>query len=159
MSTTADRTFIARTSKLRPKVTNADLEETYGTAIVVNRNAFQLTLYKKLKVARTYSIAVGQVGLGTPPGLYHIQNKAVNPAWNVPEQRVGGKPGRHDRPGRRARQPAEGPLDGHLRRRGHPRHGRDRLDTGGLPRVHPHAIPDVIDLYDRVPVGAPVFIA
>src|SRR3954453_22492081 len=51
VSTTADRTFIARTRKLRPKVTNADLQEKFGTAIVVNRNAFTLTLYKKFKRA------------------------------------------------------------------------------------------------------------
>ena len=46
-------------------------------------------LCKNLKLAKTYTVAVGQQGLETPAGLYHIQNKAVNPAWNVPNSRVG----------------------------------------------------------------------
>src|SRR5881397_2837392 len=33
---------------------------------------------------RSYPIAVGQQGLQTPAGLYHIQNKVVNPSWQVP---------------------------------------------------------------------------
>ena len=49
--------------------------------MIVNRGAFKLSLYKNLKLAKTYGIAVGQVGLETPAGLYHVQNKAVNPAW------------------------------------------------------------------------------
>ena len=57
----------------------------YPRAIIVDRGAFRLTLYKRLKPAKTYSIAVGQVGLETPAGLYHIQNKAVNPAWTMPD--------------------------------------------------------------------------
>ena len=52
--------------------------------MIVNRGAFKLTLYKNLKPAKTYGIAVGQVGLETPAGLYHVQNKAVNPAWTMP---------------------------------------------------------------------------
>ena len=52
--------------------------------MIVNRGAFKLTLYKDLKPAKTYGIAVGQVGLETPAGLYHVQNKAVNPAWTMP---------------------------------------------------------------------------
>ena len=52
--------------------------------MIVNRGAFKLTLYKNLKLAKSYGIAVGQVGLETPAGLYHVQNKAVNPAWTMP---------------------------------------------------------------------------
>ena len=51
---------------------------------IVDRDTFKLTLYKNLKKAKTYGIAVGQVGLDTPAGLYTIQNKAENPAWHVP---------------------------------------------------------------------------
>ena len=74
----------ARTKSGRRSPTSDLAATERGTAIVVNRSAFKLTLYKELKPAKTYSIAVGQVGLETPAGLYHIQNKAVNPAWNVP---------------------------------------------------------------------------
>jgi lipoprotein-anchoring transpeptidase ErfK/SrfK len=160
VSTTADRTFIARTTKLRPKITNADLEQTYGTAIVVNRNAFRLTLYKKLKVARTYSIAVGQVGLETPAGLYHIQNKAVNPAWNVPNSAWAGSLAGTTVPGGAPDNPLKARWMGIFDGAGI--HGTDAIGSIGTAASHGcirMRIPDVIDLYDRVPVGAPVFIA
>ena len=79
-----ERVVKAKTSKTKPKVTTAELAEKYGTLITINRGAFRLTLYKRLKPVKTYPIAVGQVGLETPAGMYNVQNKAVNPAWNVP---------------------------------------------------------------------------
>jgi lipoprotein-anchoring transpeptidase ErfK/SrfK len=160
VSTTADRTFIAHTRKLRPKVTTSDVEARYGTAIVVNRGAFRLTLYKHLKPAKTYSIAVGQVGLETPAGLYHIQNKAVNPAWNVPNSDWAGDLAGTTVPG--------GAPDNPLKARwlgifdGAGIHGTDAINSIGTAASHGcirMRIPDVIELYDEVPVGAPVYIA
>ena len=52
--------------------------------VTVDRGGFRLRFFKRLRLAKTYRIAVGQVGLETPAGLYHVQNKAVNPAWHVP---------------------------------------------------------------------------
>ena len=80
----ARRRFVVRTKTTQPAVTRADLAEKYETVVVVNRGAFKLTLYKRLKTVKTYPIAVGQIGLETPAGLYAVQNKAVNPAWHVP---------------------------------------------------------------------------
>src|SRR5205085_97166 len=40
--------------------------------------------FKRLKLKSTYTIAVGRAGLETPAGLYHIQDKEVNPSWHVP---------------------------------------------------------------------------
>jgi lipoprotein-anchoring transpeptidase ErfK/SrfK len=160
VSTTADRTFIARTRKLRPKVTNADLEQRFGTAIVVNRNAFKLTLYKKLKPAKTYSIAVGQVGLETPAGLYHIQNKAVNPAWSVPNSSWAGSLAGQVIPGGAPNNPLKARWMGIFDGAGI--HGTDAIGSIGTAASHGcirMRIPDVIELYDKVPVGAPVYIA
>jgi lipoprotein-anchoring transpeptidase ErfK/SrfK len=160
VSTTADRTFIARTRKLRPRVTNADLEERFGTAIVVNRNAFKLTLYKKLKPAKTYSIAVGQVGLETPAGLYHIQNKAVNPAWSVPNSSWAGSLAGQVIPGGAPNNPLKARWMGIFDGAGI--HGTDAIGSIGTAASHGcirMRIPDVIELYDKVPVGAPVYIA
>jgi lipoprotein-anchoring transpeptidase ErfK/SrfK len=160
VSTTADRTFIARTRKLRPKVTDADLEQTYGTAIVVNRSAFRLTLYKKLKPTKTYSIAVGQVGLETPAGLYHIQNKAVNPAWNVPNSAWAGSLAGTVVPGGSPANPLKARWMGIFDGAGI--HGTDAIGSIGTAASHGcirMRIPDVIELYDEVPVGAPVYIA
>jgi lipoprotein-anchoring transpeptidase ErfK/SrfK len=160
VSTTADRTFIARTNKLRPKVTKDDLEQRYGTAIVVNRGAFKLTLYKKLKPAKTYSIAVGQVGLETPAGLYHIQNKAVNPAWNVPNSSWAGSLAGQVIPGGAPNNPLKARWMGIFDGAGI--HGTDAIGSIGTAASHGcirMRIPDVIELYDQVPVGAPVYIA
>jgi lipoprotein-anchoring transpeptidase ErfK/SrfK len=160
VSTTADRTFVARTNKLRPKVTKDDLEQQYGTAIVVNRGAFKLTLYKKLKPAKTYSIAVGQVGLETPAGLYHIQNKAVNPAWNVPNSAWAGSLAGQVIPGGAPNNPLKARWMGIFDGAGI--HGTDASGSIGTAASHGcirMRIPDVIELYDEVPVGAPVYIA
>jgi lipoprotein-anchoring transpeptidase ErfK/SrfK len=160
VSATADRTFVARTRKLRPKVTNADLEDKFGTAIVVNRNAFRLTLYKRLKPAKTYSIAVGQIGLETPAGLYHIQNKAVNPAWSVPNSSWAGSLAGQVIPGGAPNNPLKARWMGIFDGAGI--HGTDAIGSIGTAASHGcirMRIPDVIELYDKVPVGAPVYIA
>jgi lipoprotein-anchoring transpeptidase ErfK/SrfK len=160
VSTTADRTFVARTRKLQPKVTRADLEERAGTAIVVNRNAFRLTLYKRLKPAKTYSIAVGQIGLETPAGLYHVQNKAVNPAWNVPNSDWAGDLAGQVIPGGAPNNPLKARWMGIFDGAGI--HGTDAIGSIGTAASHGcirMRIPDVIELYDEVPVGAPVYIA
>ena len=41
--------------------------------------------YRNLKLVKTYTVAVGAVGFETPAGLYHVQNKAIDPAWHVPD--------------------------------------------------------------------------
>ena len=73
-----------QTTVVQPKVSTVSLGKQYPAVIIVNRSNFKLTLYKNLKPAKTYPIAVGRVGLETPAGLYHVQNKAVNPAWTMP---------------------------------------------------------------------------
>jgi lipoprotein-anchoring transpeptidase ErfK/SrfK len=160
VSTTADRTFVAHTRKLHPKVTSADLEQRFGTAIVVNRGAFTLTLYEKLKPAKTYSIAVGQIGLETPAGLYHIQNKAVNPAWNVPNSPWAGSLAGQVIPGGAPNNPLKARWMGIFAGAGI--HGTDAIGSIGTAASHGcirMRIPDVIELYDKVQVGAPVYIA
>src|SRR5688500_7749673 len=67
-----------RTKVVEPKVTSEELAEKYPAVIIVNRGAFKLSFYKDLKLVKTYGIAVGQVGLETPAGLYNGQNKAVD---------------------------------------------------------------------------------
>ena len=133
--------------------------EKYPYVVTVDRGGFRLRYFKDLRLAKTYKIAVGQVGLETPAGLYHVQNKAVEPGLARPEQRLGRRPGRQGDPRRRAGEPAQGPLAGHLRRRRHPRHRRCRLArhaaSHGCIRM---AVPDVEELYDKVPVQTPVFI-
>jgi hypothetical protein len=149
-----------RTSVVEPKVTTKELEKKYPAVIIVNRGAFQLTLYKHLKPARTYGIAVGQVGLETPAGLYHVQNKAVNPAWNVPNSAWAGSLAGTVVPGGTPQNPLKARWMGIFDGAGI--HGTDA--TGSIGTAASHGcirmlIPDVIELYDQVDVGAPVYIA
>jgi Putative peptidoglycan binding domain/L,D-transpeptidase catalytic domain len=80
----ADRRVHAPVRILKPKVTQDQLAAKYPTVLVADRYNFRLRLYKNLSLAKEYTVAVGAVGFDTPAGLYHIQNKAVDPAWHVP---------------------------------------------------------------------------
>ena len=84
LSVEGSRTVKVQTKMVEPKVTSKELAEKYPAVVIVSRGSFKLSLYKHLKFAKSYGIAVGQVGLETPAGLYHVQNKAVNPAWTMP---------------------------------------------------------------------------
>ena len=155
-------TRIARvkTRVVEPKVTTKDLAEMYPAVIIVHRGSFQLSFYKNLKLHKTYGIAVGQVGLETPAGLYNVQNKAVNPAWHVPTSDWAGDLAGTIVPGGTPQNPLKARWMGIYNGAGI--HGTDA--TGSIGTAASHGcirmlIPDVIELYDQVPVGAPVYIA
>jgi lipoprotein-anchoring transpeptidase ErfK/SrfK len=80
----APRLVIVPIRRPSPRVTVAVLRRRYPSFITIDRSAFKLRLYSHLRLVRTYPIAVGRIGLQTPAGLYHIQNKAVDPSWHVP---------------------------------------------------------------------------
>jgi lipoprotein-anchoring transpeptidase ErfK/SrfK len=159
-STTASRTFVAKTRHTQPKVTTADLKRKYDTVIIVNRSEFRLRLFKELKPAQTYGIAVGQVGLETPAGQYTIANKAINPAWHVPNSPWAGTLAGTVIPGDDPTNPIKARWMGIYAGVGI--HGTsDDASIGhnashGCIRMH---IPDVERLYDEVPVGSAVYIA
>jgi lipoprotein-anchoring transpeptidase ErfK/SrfK len=155
-----DKTVQARTEVVQPGVTTDELAKKYPAILVVNRPSFQLTLYKDLKPYKTYGIAVGQVGLETPAGLYHVQNKAVNPAWTVPNSAWAGDLAGQVIPGGTPENPLKARWLGIFDGAGI--HGTTEdasigsAASHGCIRMH---IPDVIELYDQVPVGAPVYIS
>jgi lipoprotein-anchoring transpeptidase ErfK/SrfK len=127
---------------------------------VAARNAFQLKLYKNLKLEKSYTVAVGALGFDTPAGLYHIQNKAVNPAWSVPHAAWAGDLAGTVVPGGTADNPLKARWLGIFSGAGI--HGTDQTYSLGHAASHGcirMAIPDVIELYDQVPVGAPIYIA
>jgi lipoprotein-anchoring transpeptidase ErfK/SrfK len=159
-SPTATRTFVARTHHTEPKVTTADLRRKYQTVIVINRSQFRLRLFKGLRLHETYPIAVGQVGLETPAGEYKIANKAINPAWHVPNSAWAGKLAGKVIPGNDPTNPIKARWLGVYDGVGI--HGTsDDASIGsnashGCIRMH---IPDVEKLYDEVPVGSAIYIA
>jgi lipoprotein-anchoring transpeptidase ErfK/SrfK len=156
---TADHRVRAPVQTVKAKVTTAQLAQKYPTVVIINRSGFQLTLYKGLQISKTYRIAVGRQGLETPAGQYNIQDKQVNPSWHVPTSSwAGSLAGKVIPPG-----PAD-PIKARWMgiAGGAGIHGTS--DVGSLGTAASHgcirmAIPDVIDLFDRVQVGDPVFIS
>jgi lipoprotein-anchoring transpeptidase ErfK/SrfK len=160
VATNGPRDVAVHARTLEPKVSSADLAERYPAIIIVSRSAFRLTLYKHLKPAKTYRIAVGKAGLETPAGLYHIQDKQTNPAWHVPQSDWAGKlAGKVIPPGDPAN-PIKARWMGIYNGAGI--HGTDAINSLGTAASHGcirMAIPDVEELFDEVPVQAPVYIS
>lgn len=153
------RRLRARVRRLRPAVTTASLARRYAAVILINRSAFRLTLYRHLKPVKSYPIAVGRQGLETPAGLYHVQDKIVNPSWHVPKSSwAGALAGKVIPPG--PQDPIKARWLGIYNGAGI--HGTTELGSLGSAASHGcirMAIPDVIELYDQVSVGAPVYIS
>ena len=142
----------------KPEVTTKDLSRVYARYIVINRSSFTLRFFHHLRLERSYTVAVGQQGLETPAGLYHAQDKQVDPSWHVPNSAWAGSLAGQVIP--------PGPADP-LKARwigifdGAGIHGTDEVSSLGHAFSHGcvrMAIPDVIDLYDRVQVGDPIYI-
>jgi L,D-transpeptidase-like protein/putative peptidoglycan binding protein len=156
----ADRTVRAPVRILKPKVTQAELAAKYPVLLIADRYNFKLRLYKNLSLQKEYTVAVGAVGFDTPAGLYHIQNKAVDPAWHVPNSDWAGDLAGTIVPGGTAENPLKARWLGIFDGAGI--HGTDQTYSLGSAASHGcirMAIPDVIELYDQVPVGAPIYIA
>ena len=155
----APHTLLANIAIVEPKVSTAQLATEYPVYVIVNRSTFKLTIYQGLKPAVSYPIAVGQAGLETPAGLYHVQDKQVNPSWHVPKSAWAG-----DLAGKVIPPGPDDPIKARWLGiyNGAGIHGTDELSSIGHAASHGcirMRIPDVIDVYNRVPVGAPVFIA
>jgi lipoprotein-anchoring transpeptidase ErfK/SrfK len=152
------RTVEATVDKVKPEVTTDELAAQYPDYIVVDRANFQLRHYENLKLVKTYTVAIGQQGYDTPAGLYDVQSMQVNPTWYVPnEEWAGSLAGTTVPPG------PDNPLVARWIgfNGGAGMHGTN--DTASLGTAASHgcvrmAVPDVIELYDRVEVGTPVYI-
>jgi lipoprotein-anchoring transpeptidase ErfK/SrfK len=155
----APRVLHQRLRHLRPKVTAKVLYRAYSTAITIDRNAFTLRLFKRLRVVRTYKIAIGMAGLETPAGEYHVLEKQVDPVWHVPNKPWAGTMAGQTVPG--------GAPNNALKARwlglgnGVGIHGTAEdwsigtRASHGCIRMH---VWDVEQLYPRVPIGTPVLI-
>ncbi len=152
------RTLAVPTRVVPPRWSTASLAERYPAFIVVSRETFTLRLFKHLKLARTFRIAVGQAGLETPAGLYEINDKQVNPSWHVPNSAWAG-----DLAGRII---PPGPADPIKSRwlgfwNGTGIHGTDNVSSIGSAASHGcvrMTIPDVEALYPLVPLHTPIYV-
>jgi lipoprotein-anchoring transpeptidase ErfK/SrfK len=144
---------------LEPRLTTAMLAAEYPAYIVIDRPAFRLRLYQRLRLTHIYSIAVGRAGLETPAGLHRILDKQVNPAWHVPHSAwAGSLAGKVIPPG------PEDPLVARwmaIDDQGDGIHGTSEPSSIGSAASHGcirMLVPDVIELYSLTPVGTPVYV-
>jgi lipoprotein-anchoring transpeptidase ErfK/SrfK len=153
-----DRTVSVPADRVKPEVTTDELAAQYPAYITIDRSNFQLRFWKDLELARTYTIAVGAAGYETSTGVYNIESKQVNPTWYVPDSDWAG-----DLAGEVVPPGPDNPLQARWMGffAGAGIHGTN--DVGSLGSAASHgcirmAVPDVIELYDLVPLGTPIYI-
>jgi lipoprotein-anchoring transpeptidase ErfK/SrfK len=148
------------TRVLRPKVTTRELQKRFRYFIAVSRSRKQLRYFVKEKLVKTYRVAIGRIGFETPAGLYDIRSKAVNPAWYVPKEAwAGDLAGKIIPPG-----DPENPLKARWMGfwDGAGIHGTAEASSIGSAASHGcirMTVPDVIELYGRVPLHTPLYIS
>ncbi len=154
----APRTIVASVHTTKPEVTTKEVAAEYPSYLTLDRSTFTLRLWKDLKLAKTYTVAVGMEGLETPEGLYEIQEKEENPVWHVPNSDwAGSLAGQTIPPG------PSNPIKARWMAiyEGAGIHGTEETESLGSAASHGcvrMAIPDVEELYDQVEVGTPIFI-
>ena len=155
----AERKLKAEVEKVKPEVTTAEVAEKYPTYIVVDRSNFTLTLYENLKQTEEYTVAIGAAGLRHPGRRVRDPEQAGRPGLERARLRLGGQPRRHDRcrraPTTRSRPAGWASTTAPA--------STAPTDVGSLGSAASHgcvrmAVADVIDLYDRVDVGTPIYI-
>lgn len=158
LNASADHTIAARTHSVEPEVTGSEVAAQYPSYLTLDRATFTLRLWEHLKLAKTYTVAVGQEGLETPEGLYDIQEKQENPSWHVPDSAWAG-----DLAGQVIPPGPEDPIKARWMGifEGAGIHGTEETESLGSAASHGcvrMSIPDVEELYDRVEVGTPIYI-
>jgi lipoprotein-anchoring transpeptidase ErfK/SrfK len=155
----APRQVRPKRAKVKAKVQPKDLARVYGTVVTIDKSNFRLRLFKRLKFSKSYGVAVGLPAYPTPSGRFSIANKAVNPPWTAPNRPWAGAYANETVPGGSAENPLKARWMGIVNGVGI--HGTG--DPGSIGSRASHGcirmtVPDVIDLYPRVPVGTPVLI-
>jgi lipoprotein-anchoring transpeptidase ErfK/SrfK len=145
---------------LRPKVTTKKLTSRYRYFVAISRSRRELRLFVDRRLAKSYRVGIGAAGFDTPAGEYEIESKAANPAWYVPNSDwagdLAGKVIAGDDPSNPIKARWMGFYDGAGI------HGT--ADAASIGNAASHGcirmlIPEVIDLYDRVPLHTPLSIA
>ena len=155
----AAREVRPRRTVVKASVQKQDLARRHGTVVTISKSSRRLRLFKRLKLSKSYGVAIGQPAYPTPSGLFSIANKAVNPAWTAPNSPWAGAYANETVPGGSAENPLKARWMGIVNGVGI--HGTG--DPGSIGSAASHGcirmtVPDVIDLYPRVPVGTPVLI-
>jgi hypothetical protein len=149
----------ARFVRLRPAVTVRTLKRRAGTFVSVDRGSKIVRLFKRLRVVRSYRVAVGAAGYETPRGLHRVLSKQRNPAWHAPNRPWAGELAGQTIPPGDPRNPLKAAfisLGG-----GVGFHGTANLSSIGTAASHGcirMTVPGVLSLYRNVPIGTPVLV-
>jgi len=153
------RKLKAKVAVVKPKVTERDVWAKNPTVITVDHDAQTVRVFKDGDVVTTYKVAVGQPEFPTPRGRFAVDRKERNPVWQVPDSDWAGSIAGQTIPGGDPRNPLvarwvgiSGPVGFH-----------GTKDIGSLGSRASHGCvrmnpADVIDLYDRVEIGTPIYI-
>lgn len=158
LNANAPDTIVARAHSIAPEITKEEVAAQYPTYLTLDRSTFTLRLWKNLKLAETYTVAVGAEGFATPEGLYQIEGMEENPVWNVPESDWAG-----DLAGQTIPPGPENPIKARWMAiyEGAGIHGTEETSSLGTAASHGcvrMAIPDVEELYEEVEVGTPIYL-
>jgi lipoprotein-anchoring transpeptidase ErfK/SrfK len=153
------RTLVARVHTIRPEVSTREVTSRYPAYLTLDQSTFTLRFWKDLELAGEYTVAVGQPGYPTPNGLFSITSKQVDPVWSVPNSPWTGELAGTVVAGGTAANPLKARWMGITDGVGI--HGTDQLYSLGTQASHGcirMSVDEVISLYDRVPVGTPIYI-
>ena len=159
-TSTDDRTLRAKTIKTKAKLTADKVFDANPVAVTVSRNETMARVFKRGKLVKTYTVAVGSPEFPTPTGQFVVQTKQTNPSWNVPNSAWAGSLAGQTIPGGAPNNPLVARWIGFNGSVGF--HGT--ASSGSLGSAASHgcirmAPSDVIDLFTRVNVGTPVYVA
>ncbi len=159
-TSTDDRTIRARTVEVEAKLTEDKVFDANPVAVTVSRDETKVRLFRRGKVVKSYTVAVGSSEFPTPTGQFVVQSMQVNPAWNVPNSAWAGSLAGETIPGGAPNNPLVARWIGFNGSVGF--HGT--ASAGSLGSAASHgcirmAPSDVIDLFKRVKLGTPVLVA
>jgi lipoprotein-anchoring transpeptidase ErfK/SrfK len=145
---------------LKPKTTTKALSKRYGHFVAISRSERKLRLFVDLELVKTYSVGIGALGFETPAGVYEIESKAANPAWYVPDKPWAGDLAGTVIAGNDPDNPIKARWMGFWDGAGiHGTADEASIGTAASHGCIRMTVPDVIDLYDRVPLHTPLSIA
>jgi lipoprotein-anchoring transpeptidase ErfK/SrfK len=159
-SPTNKRTLRANTTKVSPKITYANVYDAQPLAVTVSRAERRARVFRRGKLVRTYTVAVGSPEFPTPTGEFVVQTMQKNPAWNVPQSEWAGSLAGQSIPSGDPRNPLVARWIGFNGSVGF--HGT--ASGGSLGSAASHgcirmAPSDVINLFERVRQSTPVLVA
>ncbi len=159
-SATDERTLRAKTLPVSAKVTEDKIHDAQPLVLTVARDGRMVRVFKRGKLVKTYTVAVGSPKYQTPTGRFVVQTMQVNPPWNVPNSEWAGDLAGETIPGGDPKNPLVARWIGFNGSVGF--HGTASAGSLGTAASHGcvrMAPSDVIDLYKRVEIGTPVFVA